>query len=326
MAKTIKAPVGKGKKNISDDVELVQTLLNGFTKVAKLRKLKTDGFFGPKTQDAIGKFQVDVCGMKAYGYMLPGKSTIKALQAGPKKIEAEAKKDARKDPKAADKAAAKEPPAPAEVKALWKQKVDSRVLTKSNTKQIINGILPHIANKDVRIVSGYLDDDAQFWKVNHHWDYLRWMILHCLKLDIDDKTKKALKAVLANLHKSKPKPLTGYRTGGIGQPDDKSTPAEIRKRWKLLKQAKKDWITIYKKKGLVAKSPRKIKSFKHPSSPIRPPGTSKHGTGYAIDMVGNYGDIKSVSAYLGATLIYTEPGNMHVEFANGVAKKKVRPK
>lgn len=93
MAKSIKAPVGKGKKNNPDDVELVQELLNAFTKMAGTRKLKVDGDFGPKTQEAIGKFQKNVCGFKPDFVISPGKTTIKTLAAGPKKVEAMAKKE-----------------------------------------------------------------------------------------------------------------------------------------------------------------------------------------------------------------------------------------
>ena len=93
MAKSIKAPVGKGKKNNSDDVELVQDLLNAFTKLAGTKKLKTDGAIGPKTLEAIGKFQKNVCGFKPDFVISPGKTTIKTLAAGPKKAEAAAKKE-----------------------------------------------------------------------------------------------------------------------------------------------------------------------------------------------------------------------------------------
>jgi hypothetical protein len=118
----------------------------------------------------------------------------------------------------------------------------------------------------------------------------------------------------------------GYRTGAIGKPEDKSTPDEIKKRWVILKQAKKDWIEVYTKTDVMKNSRLKEKAFKHPSSPIRPPGTSMHGTGYAIDMAGKSGDIERICKYLGASLIYKEPGNYHIEFKSGVANKPVKGK
>ena len=91
MAKGISAAVGKGKKNNSDDVKRVQELLNQFSQAAKIRKLKVDGDYGPKTAAGIAAFQFNVCKFKPDFVISPGKTTIKKLMAGPAKLKSEAK-------------------------------------------------------------------------------------------------------------------------------------------------------------------------------------------------------------------------------------------
>ncbi len=215
----------------------------------------------------------------------------------------------------------------ADTKALWKKFVDGRVKTKPNTVAIIDAVVPHLEGTDIKIVSGWLSDTDQFWKVNHHYDALAFILDRCLKdKGNDEETIKQLRAIQKQLARNKPDPLSGYRTGAIGKPEDKSTPEQIRKRWAILKQAKKDWIEVYTKTDVMKNSKLNEKVFKHPSSPIRPPGTSMHGTGYAIDMTGKSGDIDRICKYLGASLIYKEPGNYHIEFKTGVANKPVKAK
>ncbi|HMO06968.1 MAG TPA: hypothetical protein PKD10_04885 [Paracoccaceae bacterium] len=209
---------------------------------------------------------------------------------------------------------------------LRKKHVRSAVKTIPLTDRIIEDILPHLEGTDIEIVSGYLNDTDQFWKVNHHYDALQWIIEKCLKVETDDEVKRSLGAIQKALNRSRPSPPTGYRTGAIGKPEDKSTPKEIVARWTILRQAKKDWIGVYEDTAAWKAGKPKVSAFKHPSSPIKKPGTSMHGTGYAIDMVGNSSQIAAISRYLGATLIYNEPGNFHIEFKNGVANKPVKPK
>jgi hypothetical protein len=213
-----------------------------------------------------------------------------------------------------------------DIKELRKKHVKTAVKTVTQTDKIIEDLLPHLEGTDIQIISGYLNDADQFWKVNHHYDSLQWIIEKCLKVETDDDVKKELGTLQKALNRSRPSPPTGYRTGAIGKPEDKSTPKEITNRWGILRQAKKDWIKVYE--NTVAwkdKKPAQA-AFKHPSSPIKKPGTSIHGTGYAIDMIGNSSQISSITKYLGASLIYNEPGNFHIEFKSGVANKPVKPK
>jgi hypothetical protein len=55
-------------------------------------------------------------------------------------------------------------------------------------------------------------------------------------------------------------------------------------------------------------------------APVAPPGESKHGCGYALDIYGKdlNAKIKEISTGLGATVAFDEKSHVHVEFANGV--------
>lgn len=234
-----------------------------------------------------------------------------------KKIDEVAKKKEKEEAGGGDK----KKHTPKEIAELRKTHVSSKVKEKSNTTKIINTLLPYIEGTNIKIVSGFLNDIDQFWKVNHHWDYLRWICKDTLTRDISAEETKAINAIVSKLESNKPNPVTGYRTGGIGQPEDKSSYDTIRARWLVLKGAKVAWKKLCDDKDYYTKGWKPVACYKHPQSPIAKPGTSMHGQGYAIDMTGDYGKIKAISRKAGATLIYTEPGNMHIEFKNGAKPK-----
>lgn len=80
---SIKGSVGKGGKNATKDVIVVQRLLNKYSAKAGFSKLAEDGQSGPKTVEAIKKFQTKVAGFKSGdGRVDPGQNTIKALNTG----------------------------------------------------------------------------------------------------------------------------------------------------------------------------------------------------------------------------------------------------
>ena len=91
MAATIKASVGRKGKNQPEDVKTIQNLLNGFASKFGLPKLKVSGTSDAKLEQAIGKFQAEVCEIKADHRVDPGRNTFKKLIAGPAKAEAERK-------------------------------------------------------------------------------------------------------------------------------------------------------------------------------------------------------------------------------------------
>src|SRR5512135_15761 len=60
----ITGSVGKGGANLTDDVKVIQRLLNdNMSKPDSAPLLDVDGIMGPKTQAAIEAFQKDVVGM-----------------------------------------------------------------------------------------------------------------------------------------------------------------------------------------------------------------------------------------------------------------------
>lgn len=101
--KKISKSVGKGGKNASEDVKMIQELLNGFAQMGGYAKLKVDGVSGKKTIAAINAFQIKVMGGKADGRVDPGKNTIKALNVKPAAVKKEA--DVKKKEEATEKKA-----------------------------------------------------------------------------------------------------------------------------------------------------------------------------------------------------------------------------
>lgn len=85
MAKKISGSVGKGGKNKSKDVEIVQKLLNLHAGKGGNASIKVDGIVGDKTIKAIREFQkAFVTKIKPDGLVSTNKQTIKALNEKPK--------------------------------------------------------------------------------------------------------------------------------------------------------------------------------------------------------------------------------------------------
>ena len=121
MAKKLSASVGKNGKNKPEDVKTVEGLLNTFASTIGFSKLPCKGQPSPKLNDAIGKFQLEVCGFKADFLVEPGKNSYKALVAGPSKFKSQQRTQAKADEKAAKDAAEK---AKAKVLADAKKKAE----------------------------------------------------------------------------------------------------------------------------------------------------------------------------------------------------------
>jgi hypothetical protein len=89
-------------------------------------------------------------------------------------------------------------------------------------------------------------------------------------------------------------------------------------RWRAVRQAKRDFSWIVDHAQLVQNAPQMAEQLKLIRSPILPPGHSHHGTGYAVDLMGNKPEIARCCWSLGATLVFPEESHVHAEFANGV--------
>jgi hypothetical protein len=188
------------------------------------------------------------------------------------------------------------------------------------TDKIIDAIMPYYP-KDCLVIAGFLDSSDQFWKVNFHWDLLLSKIDDFLALKtVSDALKTAARAVRQRLMSNPPNPMRGYRTDKtVGATKDQSSHELVIKRHQILKQSKKDFESLIVKAGVVTAAtklapPLAEKPWWLAVSPVAVPGTSKHGTGYALDIAGNNTETTRISKGLGATLVFNEASHVHVEF------------
>ena len=310
----IGASVGLGGTNRPDDVRTIQRLLNQFS-MPPLRALDVDGYCGQHTIDTIKHFQSSKVGMaKPDGRVDPGGRTLRMLLDGP---------GAGKEPAPAGNGASEgdtETPRTARADRRRRNEfVGGSVKEKENTTRIIDGIEPHFRGVRARVISGFLNDADLFWKVNYHWELLLWMVEHSLTLNITPQHRKTLESIRSSLGTVKPEPQTGYRESPtVGRPADRSTLEQFDERYKVLRSAKKEFKSVMTAANLPSLSKREEKAFDLAAAPVAHPGTSKHATGYALDIEGDNSRISSLSHQLGATLVFDEKSHVHVEWKNGV--------
>jgi hypothetical protein len=195
------------------------------------------------------------------------------------------------------------------------------------TTKIINEIMPYFPKSCV-CISGHLDNSDQYWKVNYHWDLLTSKVDEFLAMPaVSEEHKKAAQKIKTLLQSNPPSPKTGYKTDKtVGATKDKSTPERIVARHKTMKQSKLDFEALLIAAKVVTASskanpPADEKMWWLAVAPLRAPGTSNHGTGYALDIFGNNVETTRISLALGATLAYNEASHVHVEWAKGVKVK-----
>ena len=299
---TIEGSVGQDGDNRESDVRIVQRLLNGHD-LTPLAALAEDGRSGSRTIEAIRHFQTRHLGQQSPdGRVDPGGKTIRKLSSGTKQRGTGESAETRK----ADR-------------ALRGERVDPRVQETAVTTRIIDGIVPQFGTMRAKIIAGYLSDADQFWKVNYHWEYLLQMVEHSLTLTVEAADTKELQTIRSTLMSCSPDPSTGYTSSPIGKPEDRSSIEAAIKRYQLLKGAKESFKKVTERAGLIGKSKKSATMFYLAAAPVAYPGTSKHGGGYAVDIAGDNGSIKSLCKGLGATLVFDEKSHVHVEFKNGVS-------
>lgn len=297
----LEGSVGQKGDNLDRDVRVVQQLLNRHD-LAPLKRLNEDGRIGPMTIEAIRHFQTRYLGMTSPdGRVDPDGGTLRKLSSGT---------DARgtgesPETRTADRAARAE-------------RVDPRVKETAVTTRIIDSLVPHLANTRAKIIGGFLSDSDQFWKVNYHWEYLLQMVEHSLTLPVEADVKGELQNIRSSLMSCKPEPSTGYTSSPVGKPEDRSSVDEANKRYQVLKSMKASFGKITERASLKAKSKWSGTRFDLAAAPVAPPGKSKHGSGYALDIQGDNAAIKSLCKGLGATLTFDEKSHVHVEFKNGL--------
>lgn len=311
------ASVGQGGENRPGDVRTVQRLLNQF-QLPGLTALEVDGFAGEQTFRAIRTFQSKRLGRKSPdGRVDPHGPTLRALLDGPKPEGAKAG-----GPKTAAVPERREQPTPQEARADRARRnefVGGSVREIGVTTRIIDGIESHFRGVRARVISGYLNDADLFWKVNYHWELLLWMVEHSTSLNVAPEHRKALGSIRSRLLAVKPDPDVGYRESTVlGKPADRSSMEQFDARYKVLRAAKQDFKKVMVAAGLPALSKRGEKAFDLAAAPVAHPGTSKHSSGYAVDIGGDNSRIGAICKQLGATLVFDEKSHVHVEFRNGV--------
>jgi peptidoglycan hydrolase-like protein with peptidoglycan-binding domain len=297
----IQGSVGNQGDNLDADVRLVQRLLNEHN-LAPLAKLPEDGRASPATIASIRHFQARYVGVSSPdGRVDPGGRTLRVL--------------ARRGSERGQGQNAETRKADREMRAKY---VDPRVKEIQLTTQIIDKLVPHLVGIRAKIIAGYLSDSDQFWKVNYHWEYLLAAVDHSLTLPIPEDARKDLQGIRSQLLGCKPNPASGYTSGAVGKPEDRSSYEEATKRHKILSQCKRVFKQAVERADIKAKSKRSAQVFDLAAAPVASPGTSKHGAGYALDIQGDNSAIKNVCKSQGATLIFDEQSHIHVEFKNGL--------
>jgi peptidoglycan hydrolase-like protein with peptidoglycan-binding domain len=299
----IEGSVGQDGDNREPDVRVVQRLLNGHD-LAPLATLAEDGRPGSRTVEAIRHFQTRYLGMQSPdGRVDADGRTIRKLSSGTKERGTGENAETRK----ADR-------------SLRAERVDPRVQETEVTTRIIDSLIPQFGSTRAKIIAGYLSDADQFWKVNYHWEYLLQMVDHSLTLQVEDADSKELQNIRSTLISCSPDPSTGYASSPIGKPEDRSSIEDAIKRYKLLKGAKESFRKVTDRADLIRKSTKSATMFYLAAAPVAFPGTSKHGSGYAVDIAGDNASIKSLCSGLGATLVFDEKSHVHVEFKNGLSR------
>ena len=170
-----------------------------------------------------------------------------------------------------------------------------------------------------RVIAGWLDDDNQFWKVSYHWDILLYMMQKAAELPISVGSKQTIQDLCKELKSNPPNPASGYwNSPTLGEPHDSSPHDKVMERWHTVKRAKASFKKVLSAEKIQEKYPP-AKRWDLAVAPVAPPGTSKHGCGYAVDIegIGKHELIKKVCISLGGKA-FDEASHVHVEFKQGI--------
>jgi peptidoglycan hydrolase-like protein with peptidoglycan-binding domain len=298
----IEGSVGQNGDNLEKDVRLVQGLLNR-QDLTPLTKLAEDGRSGSQTIEAIRHFQGRKLNVQSPdGRVDPDGRTFRALNtASPERGTGENTETRKVD------------------RDMRAERVDPQVQENAITTRVIDDLIPKFGDIRAKIIGGYLSDSDQFWKVNYHWELLLTMVKHSLTLPIEDSDKKELQNIQSSLLSVAPDPSTGYTSSPIGKPEDRSSAEDAVQRHQVMQGNKQAFAKLTARADLKSKSNKSPTTFDLAAAPVAPPGKSKHGSGYALDIGGDNSAIKNVCQGAGATLVFDEKSHVHVEFKNGVS-------
>ncbi|MFO1313344.1 MAG: hypothetical protein U1F41_14915 [Burkholderiales bacterium] len=202
----------------------------------------------------------------------------------------------------------------------WETFVRGSVLLKPanpDSRALILKMMPYFP-KSCMVIANYLNDADQFWKVNYHWELMSQRVDMASKLKLGADSAASLAAIRKSLDANRPDPLSGYvKSKTVGQPHDRSAPADIVKRWQRLRESKKAFRKVLDAEKIAEKH-KPSEPWDLAAAPLAKPGTSQHGTGFAFDIHGDSVLIKSICNGLKATLVFDEKSHVHVEFKQGV--------
>lgn len=299
----IEGSVGQNGDNLARDVRVIQQLLNR-QDLAPLTRISEDGRVGSATIEAIRHFQTRHLGMTSPdGRVDPEGRTIRKLSSG-----------------STERGTGESPETRTADRDARSERVDPRVKETAVTTRIIDNLVPRMGNLRAKIIAGYLSDSDQFWKVNYHWEYLLQMVEHSMTLPLEDEDKRDLQNIRSNLMGCKPDPASGYTSSPVGKPEDRTSADDAIKRYQTLVSMKQSFGKITDRANLKQRSRKSPSMFDLAAAPVARPGTSKHGSGYALDIGGDNSSIKSLCSGLGATLVFDEKSHVHVEFKNGLSR------
>lgn len=299
----IEGSVGQNGDNLARDVRVIQQLLNR-QDLAPLTRIGEDGRVGSATIEAIRHFQTRHLGMTSPdGRVDPEGRTIRKLSSG-----------------STERGTGESPETRTADRDARSERVDPRVKETAVTTRIIDNLVPRMGNLRAKIIAGYLSDSDQFWKVNYHWEYLLQMVEHSMTLPLEDEDKRDLQNIRSNLMGCKPDPASGYTSSPVGKPEDRTSADDAIKRYQTLVSMKQSFGKITDRANLKQRSRKSPSMFDLAAAPVARPGTSKHGSGYALDIGGDNSSIKSLCSGLGATLVFDEKSHVHVEFKNGLSR------
>ena len=91
----------------------------------------------------------------------------------------------------------------------WNTFVSSGVNVTPATRKLIETIMPYYPSA-CRCITGYQDEEAQFWKVDYHWDLIDHLLDKALALKLAAPFPTKLQVLKLKLQANPPVPQHGY--------------------------------------------------------------------------------------------------------------------
>jgi hypothetical protein len=200
-------------------------------------------------------------------------------------------------------------------------KIGPKVILRPITRAIIEQIEPYMPPNS-EVIGGFLDDDGQIFKLNYHWALLMRNIERLINRDrsvakLPYYDPKVFVEMRSRLLRVAPPNKPYLKAASPIQYPDSSSNAKILRRYTVVSKVKQDFKAALKSVDTSSISSVVSDQFKLAGDGIKMPGTSAHGTGYALDIKGNGKAITDACKRLGAW-VKPECHHIHVEFRHGV--------